>query len=49
MELHLREITWAVEPGAQAVVILDQAGWHLSKRLAVTDNITFLTLPPRSP
>ena len=49
MELHLREISRAVEPGAHAVVILDQAGWHMSMRLAVPDNITLLPLPPRSP
>jgi hypothetical protein len=32
-----------------AVLILDQAGWHLSKDLVVPDNITRLPLPPRSP
>jgi transposase len=31
------------------VVILDQAGWHLSTKLVVPDNITLLPLPPRSP
>jgi transposase len=31
------------------VVILDQAGWHMSKALVVPDNITLLPLPPRSP
>jgi transposase len=49
MTLHLREISRAVKPGAHAVVILDQAGWHGSKRLQVPDNITLLPLPPRSP
>jgi len=49
MTLHLQEISRAVKPGAHAVVILDQAGWHGSKRLQVPDNITLLPLPPRSP
>jgi putative transposase len=38
-----------VRPGAHAVVILDQAGWHMSKALVVPDQITLLPLPPRSP
>ena len=49
MQAHLREISAAVAPGAHAVLILDQAGWHLSGRLVVPDNITLLPLPPRSP
>jgi len=49
MNLHLAEISQAVEPGAHAVVILDQAGWHTSKGLIVPDNITLLPLPSRSP
>jgi len=49
MNLHLEEISQAVDPGAHAVVILDQAGWHTTKQLAVPDNITLLPLPPRSP
>ncbi len=49
MQAHLGEISAAVAPGAHAVLILDQAGWHLSSRLVVPDNITLLPLPPRSP
>lgn len=49
MTLHLAEISQAVDPDAHAVVILDQAGWHTTRRLAVPDNITLLPLPPRSP
>ena len=48
MTLHLAEISRAVRPGAHAVVLLDQAGWHGSKRLEVPDNITLFPLPPRS-
>ena len=49
MQAHLREISAAVAPAAHAVILLDQAGWHLSSRLVVPDNITLLPLPPRSP
>ena len=47
--LHLAEISQAVAPGAHAVVLLDQAGWHQSQRLKVPDNLTLVPLPPRSP
>ena len=49
MITHLAEISQAVDPGAHAVVLLDQAGWHMSKRLEVPGNITLLPLPPRAP
>jgi len=49
MQAHLAEIGRAVDPGAHAVLMLDQAGWHMSARLVVPDNITLLPLPPRSP
>jgi transposase len=49
MTAHLAEISAMVDPGAHAVVILDQAGWHMSRALAVPQNITLLALPPRSP
>ena len=49
MPLHLDEIACQVAPGAHAVVMLDQAGWHMSTKLTVPDNITLLDLPPRAP
>jgi transposase len=49
MQAHLAEIGRAVDPDAHAVLMLDQAGWHMSARLVVPDNITLLPLPPRSP
>ena len=49
MQWHLEEISSQVTPGAHAVLILDQAGWHTTKNLAVPENITLLSLPPRSP
>jgi hypothetical protein len=49
MEAHLEEISRTVDPGAHAVLILDQAEWHTSPKLDIPDNITLLPLPPRSP
>ena len=34
MAAHLIEISAAVDPGAHAVLIVDQAGWHLTPKLA---------------
>jgi transposase len=49
MALHLAEISQAVAPGAHAVLLLDQAGWHQSKRLLVPPNITLVPLPAKAP
>ena len=49
MQAHLAEISAMVDARAHAVVILDQAGWHLSKKLVVPDNVSLMPLPPRSP
>jgi transposase len=49
MNLHLAEIAEMVAPGAHAVLLVDQAGWHLSARLVIPANITILPLPPKSP
>ncbi len=38
-----------VDPGAHAVFILDQAGWHTTDKLAIPPNITLMPLPARSP
>jgi transposase len=49
MVLHLEEVSRAVAPGAHAVLMVDQAGWHLSVDLTVPDNITLLPLPAKCP
>jgi len=49
MQWHLEEIASQVAPGAHAVLILDQAGWHTTNKLAIPENITLLPLPPKSP
>ena len=40
MALHLGEISRLVASRAHAVVLLDQAGWHMTGKLQVPDNIT---------
>jgi transposase len=47
--LHLAEIAAIVAPGAHAVFLVDQAGWHLSMRLIAPPNITNIALPPKCP
>jgi transposase len=47
MHLHLPEIAKAVAPGAHAVFLLEQAGWHTTRELDIPDNISLLPLPPR--
>lgn len=49
MNLHLQEISQAVSPGAHAVVLLDQAGWHTTGKLSLPNNITLMMLPSRAP
>ncbi len=49
MELFLAEMSSKVAPGRHAVLLLDQAGWHMSARLTVPDNITILPLPAKCP
>jgi len=49
MKLHLAEISGMVSPGKHAVLLLDQAGWHLSGEVNVPANITLLPLPPKCP
>jgi transposase len=49
MNAHLAEIARNVAPGAHALLILDGAGWHGARALAVPDNITLLHLPPYAP
>lgn len=49
MNLHLQEIAAAVAPGAHAVLIVDQAAWHLTPKLKTPPNVTILPLPPRAP
>ncbi len=49
MQWHLDEISSQVAPGAHAILLLDRAGWHTTKKLTIPSNITLLPLPPRAP
>ena len=49
MAAQLEEVSQAVAPGAHAVLLLDQAGWHVSRRLKVPPNITLVPLPAKAP
>ena len=49
MSLHLAEISLLVAPGAHAVLLVDQAGWHLTGQLDVPGNITLIPIPSKCP
>jgi hypothetical protein len=49
MQLHLDEIAIKITPGAHAILLLNQAGWHGAKDLKVPSNISLLQVPPRAP
>ena len=49
MNAHLRMIGKHVGCERHVVLVMDQAGWHVSKALKVSANITLLLLPPYSP
>lgn len=49
MNVFLGMLSEALAPDEHAVLIMDQAGWHKSKRLKLPENITTLLLPPYSP
>jgi transposase len=49
MAVFLAAFAQQLAPGLHAVLLLDQAGWHLTPRLAVPDTITLLPLPACSP
>ena len=49
MNLHLAEIASEIAPGKHAVLLADQAGWHMSHHLVVPGRITILPLPPKCP
>lgn len=49
MQLHLDKISAHVAPGAHAILMMDRAGWHMTGKLQVPNNITILPLPPKAP
>jgi transposase len=49
MSVFLEYFAQQLEPGVHAALILDQAGWHVSRQLVVPDTITLVPLPAYSP
>lgn len=49
MTLFLERFAATLAADEHAVLVLDQAGWHGAKALAVPDTITLVPLPPYSP
>jgi transposase len=49
MNKFLEVLSSEVGPDDHVVLVLDRAGWHMSKALVVPANITLLHLPPYSP
>lgn len=49
MNQHLAFISAEADEDEHIVLVLDNAGWHVSKKLKVPQNITLLPLPPYSP
>jgi hypothetical protein len=49
LEKHLQEIACHIPEGRHAVVIMDQAGWHVKNQLVIPNNMSILYLPARSP
>lgn len=49
MIAHLQQISEQIAPGKIAVIVLDRASWHKSKKINCFDNIRLLPLPPVSP
>lgn len=49
MNIHLQWISEQAGADKHVVLVVDGAGWHVSKTLIVPENITLLPLPPYSP
>jgi hypothetical protein len=49
MGVFLAGFAERLEPGTHAALVLDRAGWHLARRLAVPANVTLVPLPAYSP
>lgn len=49
MNAFLAQFAVTLAKDEQAVLVLDRAGWHRTKRLVIPINITLVWLPPYSP
>ena len=49
MAVFLERFARELGPGVHAALVLDRAGWHVARRLAVPANVTLVPLPAYSP
>jgi len=49
MQMHITEISKAVDLGRHALLLCDRASWHTTEKLVIPDNMSLLPLPPYSP
>ena len=49
MQKHINEISLAVAPGAHALILLDKAAWHTTRKLKLPGNLSLVALPPVCP
>ncbi len=49
MGVFLERFAQELAPGVHAALVLDRAGWHIARGLAVPANVTLVPLPPYSP
>jgi transposase len=49
MLVHLEHISLKIPEGRHAVIVLDKAAWHTTKRLKKFSNLSLLPLPPAAP
>lgn len=49
MNLLLEEVAAQLPAGTHAVMLIDNAGWHIANDLRVPPNISLVHLPPYSP
>lgn len=49
MKIHLELISTKVPEGRHAVIVMDQAKWHTTKKVQSFPNLTLIFLPPASP
>jgi len=49
MNAFLEQFSGELPGDVHAALVLDRAGWHVSGKLRVPENITLIHLPPKSP
>ncbi len=49
MTLLLEEVAAQLPAGTHAVMLIDNAGWHIANELRVPPNFSLINLPPYSP